>query len=67
MKQPPSPPPPASQPPRAKPSSAPIDLSQESVAGEEDPGAALDLGLVELVAPPAPRAAPGKRRTPKRR
>jgi hypothetical protein len=33
---------------------APVDLAEESIAGEEDPGAALDEGIV----PPAPSPAP---------
>lgn len=30
---------------------APVDIAEESIAGEEDPGASLDLGIV-----PPPRA-----------
>lgn len=30
-----------------------VDLSCESVAGEEDPGASLDLGFVTAASPPA--------------
>ena len=39
---------------------APVDLSEESIAGEEDPGAALDGELD----PPAPTPAPGAAPTP---
>ncbi|UUX95646.1 hypothetical protein [Aquabacterium sp. J223] len=42
--------PPAAPPPAAP---APVSLDEESVAGEEDPGASIDLGL-----PPAAPAAP---------
>lgn len=35
--------------PKEKPAPAPVDLASESVAGEEDPGASLDLPS------PAPR------------
>jgi len=34
---------PISPPQQPPPEAAPVDLSEESVAGEEDPGAALDL------------------------
>lgn len=34
---------------------APVDLSEESVAGEEDPGAALDTGIDAPVEPTPPR------------
>lgn len=33
--------------------SAPVDTSDESVAGEEDPGVALDLGIAGNSSPPA--------------
>jgi predicted DNA-binding transcriptional regulator YafY len=56
---------PPAPPAHPKPSSAPVDLSQESVAGEEDPGAALDLGIVEPA--PAPRPARPKPMTPRKR
>jgi len=47
------PPPPPSAPP-ADPQHAPVPLdpAEESVAGEEDPGAALDID--EVVPPPRP-------------
>jgi hypothetical protein len=44
---------PATQPPphvKPAPPEEPVDLATESVAGEEDPGAALE----DLVQPPAP-------------
>jgi hypothetical protein len=36
----------------------PVDLSAESVAGEEDPGAGIDMD--ELVLPPTPAQKPRK-------
>lgn len=48
---------PAPNPPHdAEHAPAPVDLTEESVAGEEDPGASLDDGCAE----PVPRP-PGKR------
>ncbi|HEY0819534.1 MAG TPA: hypothetical protein VGD46_12195 [Rhizobacter sp.] len=43
-------------PPAARPSSAPkpVDLAEESIAGEEDPGAALESLVNPKVNPPAP-------------
>lgn len=52
-----NPQPPAPAPPDAAHPPAPIDLSEESIAGEEDPGASLDLGEVE----PAPENKPAPR------
>ncbi|WP_280156239.1 hypothetical protein [Piscinibacter sp. XHJ-5] len=46
--------PPDPAPPDKSHQPAPVDLSEESIAGEEDPGAALDTEPD----PPAPRAAP---------
>jgi hypothetical protein len=45
----------APQTPTAAPK--PVDLAEESVAGEEDPGASLDLG----VGGPAPAPTPGNK------
>ena len=39
---------------------APVDISEESIAGEEDPGASLDEG----VCGPAPSPVPGSGRPP---
>jgi hypothetical protein len=36
---------------------APVDIAEESIAGEEDPGAALD-DLVDVPAAPAPQKKP---------
>lgn len=38
--------------PQSHPSPAPVNLEEESVAGEEDPGAALDLLTPTSVKPP---------------
>jgi hypothetical protein len=46
---------PRKQGPAAPPEPTPIDLGEESVAGEEDPGAALDVD-----AAPAPATPPRK-------
>lgn len=47
---------PPEKPPRdAEHPPAPVDLSEESIAGEEDPGASLDLA----VGGPAPSPVPG--------
>ena len=51
-------------PAKQKPRDAAVDLSDESVAGEEDPGAALDVDFGEPVPPPSPAPSPtpgGKR------
>lgn len=37
---------------QSPPSPAPVNLEEESVAGEEDPGAALDLPTPAAVKPP---------------
>ena len=42
---PPAAPSPASTDPHATPAPAPVDWAEESTAGEEDPGASLDLAL----------------------
>jgi len=34
---------------------APVDLSEESIAGEEDPGAALDDDMGGAASPPPPK------------
>jgi hypothetical protein len=39
---------------------SPVDLAEESIAGEEDPGASLDLG----VGGPAPSPVPGGKPAP---
>ena len=44
--------------PQPKPPEA-VDLADESVAGEEDPGAALDVA-VDAPAEPVPQPPPGK-------
>lgn len=48
--------PPAPAPPDANHPPAPVDISEESIAGEEDPGASLDTGL------DAPAPSPAKDR-----
>lgn len=42
---------------------APVDLSAESVAGEEDPGASIELALLEQAGEPAPMS-PGDEAPP---
>jgi hypothetical protein len=44
---------------------APVDLAEESIAGEEDPGASLDIAVTQPVPTPVPEepargTAPGK-------
>ena len=60
-----NPQPPAPAPPDAAHPPAPVDLSEESIAGEEDPGASLDMDDDAPVPPPARKdtpAPPGGRR-----
>ena len=40
--------------PEAPHEPAPVDLSEESIAGEEDPGASLDLGVGGAAPSPVP-------------
>lgn len=53
-----NPAPPAPAPPDAAHVPAPVDLAEESIAGEEDPGASLDLGDGGPAPSPAPSDAP---------
>lgn len=48
-------------PPQASPDDPAVDLAQESVAGEEDPGAGIDSTIVPAVPPlPSPASSPSQ-------
>ena len=44
--------------PEAPHDPAPVDLAEESIAGEEDPGASLDIAVTQPVPTPVPEPAP---------
>jgi hypothetical protein len=50
-------PPPSPAPRDAQHPPAPVDIAEESIAGEEDPGASLDLGIGGPAPSPVPRDA----------